>query len=726
MKPPFFTTPSTPSLTPSLTPLSGLSSAPSFGLSAPVAAASRWPRMTLSLGLAVLLATGLAACGPQGSAPASGEPQLGSFGIDLSHQDPSVSPGDDFFRYANGRWLDEFELPADRSSYGIFTSLAELSEERVRAIIDELAAMEPATGSIEQKIAGYYNSWMDADALNDLGIAPLQPGLAQLAAISNRAELITAMGRDKLENTASPFPFGVSIDRLDPDRHQLAIFVGGIGLPDRDYYLEDTEEFLEIRREYVAHIARMLNFADISDSAAKADAILALETRIAEHIWPRADRRNRDLTHNPMSYAEFVAAYPGLPWDEYFAAGGISNIEDINVFFPSAMAPVIALLDEIPLADWRDYMTYHYISNHASLLSEAIDKENFAFYGTVLNGTPEQRERWERGVQRVGGIESLGEAIGQVYVRRHFPESAKTQMEDLVENLRVAIADSINEIDWMGTATKDEAHRKLQSFRPKIAYPDRWKDLSDIEIGNSLFDNALSVRAFFLEDEINRLGKRTDREEWFMTPQMVNAYYNPSFNEIVFPAAILQPPFFDPNADPAVNYGAIGAVIGHEMGHGFDDQGSKSDYQGIQRNWWSEADRANFEQLAAILVEQYGGFEPVPGYFIDGEFTLGENIGDVGGLSLAYRAYQISLDGEEAPVIDGLTGDQRFFLSWAQVWQGKYREEALLQRLKTDPHSPAGYRVNGVVRNFDEWYAAFDVQPDAALYLPPEQRTRIW
>ena len=668
----------------------------------------------------------LAACGPR--APAEGEPQLGSFGIDLSHQDPAVHPGDDFFRYANGQWLDDFELPADRSGYGVFTTLAELSEERVRTIIDELAATEPAAGSVEQKIAGYYNSWMDTDTLNGLGISPLRPGLERLSAIGSRSELITAMGRDKLENTASPFPFGISIDRMDPDRHQLAVFVGGIGLPDRDYYLQDTDEFIEVRRQYVEHIARMLGFAGITDSTAKAGAILALETRIAEHIWPRAERRNRDLTHNPMAYADFKAAYPDLPWDEYFAAGGVSpaNIEDLNVFFPSAMAPVIALLDEIPLSDWRDWMTYHYISNHAALLSEEIDDENFAFYGTALSGTPEQRERWERGVQRVGGIESLGEAIGQVYVRRHFPPRHKAQMEDLVENLRTAIAQSIDDIDWMGAGTKAEARLKLLSFRPKIAYPDEWKDLSAIDIGDSLFNNALSVRAFFTEDEINRLGQPTNREEWFMTPQMVNAYYNPSFNEIVFPAAILQPPFFDPYADPAVNYGAIGAVIGHEMGHGFDDQGSKSDHLGIQRNWWSESDRAAFESLAAVLTEQYNGYEPVEGYFIDGEFTLGENIGDVGGLSLAYRAYRISLDGGEAPVIDGLSGDQRFFLSWAQVWRAKYREAALLQRLTSDPHSPAEFRVNGAVRNFHEWHEAFAVEPGHGLYLPPAERTRIW
>ena len=372
-------------------------------------------------------------------------------------------------------------------------------------------------------------------------------------------------------------------------------------------------------------------------------------------------------------------------------------------------------------------MKYRYIVDSASTLSEKIDNERFRFYSTVLNGVPEQRERWERGVSRVGSLSSLGEAIGQVYVERYFPESAKVQMEELVENLRTSIAQRIEEITWMSQSTKDEAQRKLQSFRPKIAYPDEWKDLSSIEISrNDLFRNAQNIREFNYADEINRLGKPTNREEWGMTPQTVNAYYNSSFNEIVFPAGILQPPFFDPLADAAVNYGGIGAVIGHEMGHGFDDQGSKSDYAGIQRNWWTDEDRENFETLTSALASQYDKFEPVSGNFIDGNFTLGENIGDVGGLSLAYRAYKMSLNGNEAPIIEGLTGDQRFFLSWAQVWQRKYREDALIQMLTSDPHSPSEFRVNGVVRNFDEWYEAFDVQVGDELYLPPEERVRIW
>ncbi len=653
--------------------------------------------------------------------------EIGSFGIDLSHQDPDTRAGDDFFRFTNGQWLDTYELPADRSNYGSFSVLGDRSDERVRTIITDLTSIEPAQDSMEQKISDYYLSYMNTDALNERGISPLLPGLSQLAQIDTAQELVAAFGRSRIDTTASPISFGIGADRSNSDRHQLGVSIGGIGLPDRDYYLEDTEQYLNVRAEYMAHIERILDFANIEDSAAKAAAVLAVETRIAEHVWPRAERRNRDLTYNPMSYDEFTATYPGFDWDAYFSSAGVQSLEDLNVSYPSAMAPIIDLIAEIPVANWNSYMTYHFISNNAGVLSDEIDQENFHFYSTILNGVPQQRERWERGVARVSALNSLGEAVGQVYVERHFPESAKQQMGDLVENLRAALAQSIEQLDWMGDETKAEAILKLNAFRPKIAYPDEWTDLSSIEIGrDDLFANAQSVREFNYEDSLSRLGKPTNREEWGMTPQTVNAYYNSSFNEIVFPAGILQPPFFDPAADLAVNYGGIGAVIGHEMGHGFDDQGSKSDSMGVQRNWWTDEDRSNFEVLTTALAAQYDQFEPVEGYFIDGNFTLGENIGDVGGLSLAYRAYKMALDGEEAPIIDGLTGDQRFFLSWAQVWQRKYREDALIQRLTSDPHSPSEFRVNGVVRNFDEWYEAFNVQPEDALYLSPEERVRIW
>jgi len=654
-------------------------------------------------------------------------PELGSFGIDLSYQDVETKAGDDFFRYANGVWLDTFELPASRSSYGSFTVLSDRSDQRVRGIIEDLSQAEPPQDSIEQKISDYYLSYMDINTLNDRGIRPLQDGLSRLQEIDSRDELVIAFGRSFIENTATPFGFYVGADRSNPNRHQLVLSVGGISLPDRDYYLRDTAEFRDVRAAFVEHITEIFELASIEDASDKARSILDLETAIAENLWPRNQRRNRDLTYNPMTYGEFKTTYSEFDWDSYFNAAGISQLEDLNVSYPSAMSPVIGLVNSIPIDDWVSYMTYRLIVDSASTLSEDLDNARFDFYSTVLRGVPEQRERWERGVARVGALNSLGEAVGQVYVQRHFPESAKQQMEQLVENLRSALAQSIDEIEWMSTTTKNEAHKKLQSFRPKIAYPDEWRDFSSLEIDrNDLFANAQSIREFNHADEIQRLGKPTNREEWGMTPQTVNAYYNSSFNEIVFPAGILQPPFFDPNADAAVNYGGIGAVIGHEMGHGFDDQGSKSDFAGIQRNWWTDEDRANFEELTKAIASQYEKFQPVPGYFIDGNFTLGENIGDIGGLSLAYRAYQMSLNGEEPPIIDGLTGDQRFFLAWAQVWQRKYREDALIQRLTSDPHSPSEFRVNGVVRNFDEWYEAFDVQAGDKLHLPSEERVRIW
>jgi len=655
------------------------------------------------------------------------QPELGTWGVELQNRDLSVAPGDDFFRYANGTWIENYEIPADKSRFGAFDALGDRGDERIRNIIEDLVNSEPAADSLEQKIADYYLSYMDTDRLNQLGVNPLSPLLAEIMAISEFDKLIEALGSAKINGTSTPLRFGIGTNRLDPDSHQLWISISGISLPDRDYYLEDAPRFAEIRNQFQDHVSQMLTLAGMDNTIEKAEAVLDIESQIAQHMWPRAQRRNVDLTFNPMTYEEFKADYSNFPWDEFFYSGGIEDIIDINVYYPSAMSPIINLVRSVPLEAWKNYLIYHAISNHASLLSESIDNENFRFYGTVLRGVPEQRERWERAVSRVGSRNSLGEAVGQVYVERYFPESAKQQMEQLVENLRMALAQSIQENDWMDEATREEAMLKLESFRPKIAYPDEWQDLSSIQINrDDLFGNSRNVAEFFYYDEINRLGQPTNREEWGMTPQTVNAYYSSSFNEIVFPAGILQPPFFDPAADIAVNYGGIGAVIGHEMGHGFDDQGSKADYQGVQRDWWSDSSRQAFEVRTSELVEQYNQYEPVPGNFIDGSFTLGENIGDVGGLSMAYRAYRIALNGEEAPIIDGLTGDQRFFLAFAQVWRAKMREDALVSRLRSDPHSPPEYRVNGVVRNLDAWYDAFGITPEHQLYLPSAARVRIW
>ena len=654
-------------------------------------------------------------------------PELGKWGVDLTARKASIKPGDDFFRYANGSWLDTFELPADRTNYGAFTVLGERSRDQTKAIIDELKEGTFADGTVEQKISDYYNSYMDVDAINAAGIDPIRPMLAEVAAVKNIADLTVLFGRTLKDNFASPITAGLGINRKDPNRYQLGLGIGGMSLPDRDYYLEDTENFIKIRAEYVTYVAKMLGYAGVDGADEKAKAILAIETKIAEIQWPRAERRNRDKTFNPMSYTDFKAEYKGFDWDSFFSAGDLTTINDLNVTFPSSVAAAVGLVNSISVDDWKAFLAYRVVSNHAGILTEEIDATTFAFFGTTLNGQPQQRDRWKRAVGRVGGLNALGEAIGQVYVKRHFPESSKVQMDQLVVNLRAAMAIRINGLEWMGEETKIQAHKKLNSFNPKIGYPKKWKDLSKMEIkAGALFANVKSINAFNYAITIARFARETDKDEWFMTPQTVNAYYNSSFNEIVFPAAILQPPFFDPNADIAVNYGGIGAVIGHEMGHGFDDQGSKSDYRGIQENWWTDTDRKNFDAKTSALASQYDKFEAVKDNFVDGNFTLGENIGDVGGLAMAYHAYKLALGGKEAPVIDGLTGDQRFFLAWAQVWKRKYREAALIARLKSDPHSPSEFRVNGVVRNMDEWYAAFNVKEGDALYLAPEDRIQIW
>lgn len=654
-------------------------------------------------------------------------PELGTWGIDLTAAKASVKPGDNFFVAANGTWLDTFEIPADRSSYGAFNALSDRSRDRTKAIIDDLAAGTFEAGSLEQKISDFYNSYMDIETINALGIDPLRPALGRIAAIESMDALVRAFGRHDTENGESPISLGVGLNRGNPDLYVLNVGIGGLGLPDRDYYLQDSERFVSIRAAYVAHIAQMLTFANIENADAKAAAILALETRIAEQQWPRSQRRDRDKIYNPMSYADFKTKYAGFDWDAFLAAGGIETLENLNVSHPEPVAAALEIIGSTPLEDWKAYLSYHLISNNAGLLSEDIDTANFDFYGKTLGGQQQQSERWERGVVRVGARSALGDAIGQIYVERYFPAEAKAQMVELVKNLRAAMDVRIDGLEWMSDTTKVQAKEKLAAFNPKIAYPDVWRDRSGIEIvSGNLFASAQNIAVFNQADQVARLTRPTDRTEWGMTPQTVNAYYNAQFNEIVFPAAILQPPFFDPAADPAVNYGGIGAVIGHEMGHGFDDQGSKSDAKGIQRNWWTDVDRANFDVKTDALAAQYSAFEPLEGHFVDGRFTLGENIGDLGGLSMAYHAYKLSLGGKEAPVIDGLTGDQRFFLSWAQVWKRKYRDATLISRLKSDPHSPAEYRVNGVVRNMDAWYDAFGVNEGDAMYLPPEQRISIW
>ena len=681
----------------------------------------------LALGLALVFAAPAAFAGD--AAGTAAKPQLGSFGIDLGNRDVSVKPGDDFDRYANGRWFDTYQLRDYDTRFGSFNALSDQAEEQVHAIVEELQARKDLKpGSDEQKVRDLYASYMDTAARDAAGIAPLKPTLTRIAGVDSIAALTAAFGRAGIDGTSSPVGGGVTLDRKNPDRYLVSIGVGGLGLPDKDYYLNAEPRFVQIRAAYLDHVATMLGFAGIADAKPRAEAVIALETELAKRMWDRAQLRDRDKTYNLRTFAQLGEEFPGYDWAAHFAAQGLQTPAEVNVSTPSAVRPILdEVIAKTPLNVWRDYLTYHAVRNHAPMLSTEIDQAAFAFTGTVLQGQKTQRELWKRGVATVGGGGGLGDAVGRIYVARHFKPEAKAAMDDLVENLRAALRQNIEILDWMGDATKTEAYKKLGTFLPKIGYTQKWRDYGSVKVvPGDLIANVQSLRRYFVDDQNRRLGTKPDRAEWFMTPHTVNAYYNASFNEIVFPAGILQPPFFDVSADPAVNYGAIGGVIGHEMGHGFDDQGSKSDAAGIQRNWWTDEDRARFDTRTKALGAQYATYCPLEGQCVNGQLTMGENIGDLGGLSMAYTAYKLSLKGKEAPVIDGLTGDQRFFLAWAQVWKSKAREETILNRLKTDSHSPPQYRINGPLRNLNEWYKAFDVKPGDKLYLPPEQRVRIW
>lgn len=675
-------------------------------------------------------------------------PTFGSFGIDLTNIDPAVDAGDDFNRHINGKWLDSFEIPADKSRYGVFNYLADGAEIDVREIIEDAAANAPPIDTLEGKVAAHYSAFLDTNAINARGMEPAQPYLEQIAAIETREDLATVFASNGF---SAPFGGFVDVDSKNTESYIFYVTQGGLGLPDRSYYLEDTASNLEIRTAYLEFLTTMLTEAGYDAPAEAAQSVLDLETEMAKQHWDRAIGRNRNLTYNKMTKDEFVALGGEFPVALMLDVIGLGDQEE---FVVRQVTPTAEEIEENGLTEeqleklgpgiegllgvaatgdldaWKAYLTAHFLSDHAAVLPTAIDEANFAFYGTTLRGQPEQRERWKRGV---GATENaLGEAVGQIYVDRHFQPEAKEAMVELVENLRSAMAQNLEHIDWMGDDTKVEAYDKLGKFTPKIGYPDKFETYDSLVIvEGDAFANEMALGEWQWEDMISQLGGPIDRTEWFMFPQTVNAYYSPNRNEIVFPAAILQPPFFDLYADPAVNYGAIGAVIGHEMGHGFDDQGSKSDGDGMLRNWWTEEDEAAFKARTDALVAQYNDFCPIENgeddtVCVNGALTLGENIGDLGGLSMAYTAYKLSLNGEEAPVIDGYTGDQRFFMAWAQVWQALYREEAQRQQLATDPHSPPMYRINGVVRNMDQWYEAFGVTEDDALYLPPEERISIW
>jgi len=683
------------------------------------------------IGTSVIATMLLASCAPETSIPLPGKTEkraaYGDWGVDLTGMDTSVKPGDDFYLYANNSWFKEYDIPADKSGYGTMIILRDRAEENTLAIIKQISEAQSADGSIEQKIADLYNSYMNLDKANELGAKALSPIMDQISAIDNMDDLVQFFAEAPLNETDGPFAANVTLDSKNPNDYFLQVTQSGLSLPDRDFYLIDNPRFEAIRQAFLANISQMLQFFDISPEQAEADAlaIMALETKLAQDHMARVQLRNPNLTYNVMPFDEFVSEYVGFPWQKFFQLKDFGKPEKVNVRSKEALKSALKIINETPLETWRAYLRYHAIVANADFLSDEIAEANFQFYGRTLRGQPQRQEREKRAIQLVSS--ELGEAIGQIYVEKYFDQEAKKQMDTLVNNLLDAYEDRISALEWMSDEAKQRALIKLSTFRPKIGYPNKWRDYSTMDISpDDLMGNIMAARAYYRQDEIRRIGQKTDKDEWFLPPQTVNAYYNPLYNEVVFPAAILQPPFFDQNADLAVNYGAIGAVIGHEIGHGFDDQGRNFDENGILRNWWQEEDIQKFGERTSVLVEQYSGYSPVEGHFVNGNLTLGENIADLAGVSISYHAYKKAAADQEDVIIDGFNGSQRFFLSYAQVWRSKYRDEITINRLKTANHSPAEFRVNGIVRNVDAWYDAFDVQPGDALYLLPEVRAKIW
>lgn len=646
-------------------------------------------------------------------------------GVLVKNMDKSVKPGDDFDAYVNGAWVKANKIPADKSSYGVFDILNDKAQEDVKAIIEESAKGNFAEGSNEQKVGDLYDSYIDMKTRDAKGIKPILPELAKIDAIKTYDDLAAYFGQANRNGAGSPVAVGVTEDFKDPTKYTLYAWQSGISLPEREYYLKQDAKSKEIRDKYVAHIAKMFALAGIADGQKNATTILGLETQIAMQHMTKELTRDMSLIYNKADITDFRKYMPTFNMQLMLENAGIKNEKTILACQPNFLKGLDKIIANTSIDTWKIYLKWNLIDSAAGSLTSAFDKQNFEFFGKVLSGTEAQEPMWRRGVQVVNG--SLGEVIGAIYVKKHFSAEAKEKMSEMVKNLLAAYKESITNLDWMTPATKKEALDKLSKFTPKIGYPDQWRDYSSLKIvKGDLYGNMERATAFEYNRQLNKLGKPVDRKEWGMTPQTINAYYNPSMNEIVFPAAILQPPFFDMTKDDAVNYGSIGAVIGHEIGHGFDDQGSTFDGTGTMRNWWTEKDQAAFKAKTGALVAQYNEFKVFPDLNVNGAFTLGENIGDLGGITIALKAYKKSLDGKEAPVLDGFTGIQRFFIGYAQSWLEKSREEALRNLVASNPHSPPHFRVNGIVRNIPEFYEAFNVKPTDSLYLAPEKRVKIW
>ena len=648
-------------------------------------------------------------------------------GLALEHMDASIRPQDDLFRFVNGGWMKSADIPSDRSSYGAFYWLIENAEQQVREIIEGLAAAKQPAGSIGQKIGDLYTSFMNEARINELGATPVKADLAKAFAVSNITEFISTLGEFETRGLGGLFYEYISSDDMSPNETIAYFGQSGLSLPDEAYYRD--EQYQSIRDEFLKHVATMFSLADIADGENLAKLVLALETEIASHHWDQVEDRDAEKTYNKYTFAELKALAPGLDWGAWLVAAHtpMKVVEKLIVRQPSFFSGVSSMLEKFEANKWSAWLAWHALSARAASMSDEFVNQNFAFYGTVLSGTPELRVRWKRGVSLVEG--SLGEAVGQIYVERHFSPAAKARVSELVNNLTEAYRASISGLDWMSPATKVKALEKLDLFTTKIGYPDKWRDYSSLVITtDDLIANLDNIARFSHDFQVAKIGKPVDRDEWHMTPQTVNAYYNPGGNEIVFPAAILQPPFFNDTADDAVNYGGIGGVIGHEIGHGFDDQGSKYDGTGALNDWWTEEDRTAFEARTRTLIEQFDALAPAeaPDLRVNGALTIGENIGDLGGLTIALKAYTMSLGGKPAPVIDGYTGEQRVFLGWAQVWLQKMREESRRQMIAVDPHSPPEFRVNQIVKNLNEFHDAFSTAPTDAMFIPATERIRIW
>ena len=689
--------------------------------------------LAMPLALLVVTACGQAGTGETAAAPSASavsaaaiqtDPVIEPWGYPLTAFDGETNPGDDFYQYANGGWLEATEIPSDRSGTGFSIIMQERNETRIAEIIADLASADVDAGSDSQKIRDLYNDFMDIETINALGLAPIQSDVGQIKAASSHEDIARLMN-DPALGVGGPIALYVTIDSKQPDSYVMGATHGGLGMPDRSYYLRESERLSETRTAYKTHLSRMLDILGEDDADARADAIFALETAIAEQHWTRADRRDADRTYNRMTLAELRAFAPDMAWTAALEGLGLPLEGDIVLREKDAFPALATLFAETPINVWQDYLLVQLVSNAAASLSDDVYLANFEFYGRALRGQDEPRPREKRGINLVNG--RLDQAVGKEYIARYFPEESKVQMTEMFENIRAALSIRIENLEWMTADTKVRAQEKLAAMTAKIAYPEKWTDYSELEIRpGDLMGNIRRHQVWANARQVARLGTKVDKREWFSAPQTVNAFYSPNRNEAFIPAGYIQSPLFDPNADPAINYGAIGSIVGHEIGHGFDDQGSKFDANGVLQSWWTDEDRAAFDALGDQLADQFSTYEPLPGLNVNGRQTLGENIGDLAGIIVTYHAYKLSLGEEASPVLDGFTGEQRVFLGRAQARRFTRTEESLRQRLLSAPHSPMKLRVNGMIRNIDEWYEAFDVQPGDEMYIPPEERVRIW